>query len=85
MVTVLLYAEDRLAEDFERLCVELLIEPPNSLIDEVESGRDVLLKSPREMASSPNFAARERVEPVGVEGRELTKVLNLNTPNWWTV
>ena len=40
------------------------------------------LKRLREMASSPNIAARERLIAVGVEGTEFFPVRNLNRPYW---
>jgi hypothetical protein len=40
------------------------------------------LKRLREIASSPNIAARERLIAVGVEGTEFFPVRNLNRPYW---
>jgi hypothetical protein len=36
------------------------------------------------MTSKPKIAARDRRVVVGVEGRELFPVENLNNPYWWT-
>ena len=37
------------------------------------------------MTSKPKIAARDRMVAVGVDGRELFPVENLNNPYWWTV
>lgn len=37
------------------------------------------------MTSKPKIAARDRMLAVGVEGRELFPVENLNSPYWWTI
>ena len=37
------------------------------------------------MTSKPKIAARDRMLAVGVDGRELFPVENLNNPYWWTV
>ena len=39
----------------------------------------------RPITSKPKIAARDRMLAVGVEGRELFPVENLNNPYWWTV
>lgn len=39
----------------------------------------------RPMTSKPKIAARDRTLAVGVEGRELFPVENLNSPYCWTV
>jgi hypothetical protein len=69
--------DEREVDDLDRR--EPLIDPPKM------SPRPVpgkALKRLREMASSPNIAARERLIVVGVEGTEFFPVRNLNRPYW---
>lgn len=58
----------------------LFIEPPKKSPMAVPGRAPKRL---REITSRPNIAARER-EAVGVAGREIELVLNLNKPYWWT-
>lgn len=73
----LLWAEtdEREADNLDRR--EPLMDPPKMSLRPVPGKA---LKRLREMASSPNIAARERLIAVGVEGTEFFPVRNLNRP-----
>lgn len=69
--------DEREADDLDRR--EPFMDPPK-MSPRPAPGK--ALKRLREMASSPNIAARERLIAVGVEGTEFFPVRNLNRPYW---
>ncbi len=69
--------DERETDDLDRRVP--LIDPPK-MSPRPAPGK--ALKRLREMASSPNIAARERLIVVGVEGTEFFPVRNLNSPYW---
>lgn len=68
--------DEREVDDFDRR--EPFMDPPKMSL---RPAPGKALKRLREMASSPNIAARERLI-VGVEGTEFFPVRNLNRPYW---
>lgn len=72
--------DEREADDLDRR--EPFMDPPKMSARPAPGNA---LKRLREIASSPNIAARERLIAVGVEGTEFFPVRNLNRPYWWTV
>jgi hypothetical protein len=68
--------DDREVDDLDR---RELMDPPKMSLRPVPGKA---LKRLREIASSPNIAARERLIAVGVEGTEFFPVRNLNRPYW---
>ena len=69
--------DEREADDLDRR--DPFMDPPK-MSPRLAPGK--ALKRLREMASSPNIAARERLIAVGVEGTEFFPVRNLNSPYW---
>jgi hypothetical protein len=69
--------DEREADDLDRR--EPFMDPPK-MSPRPAPGK--ALKRLREIASSPNIAARERLIAVGVEGTEFFPVRNLNRPYW---
>jgi hypothetical protein len=69
--------DEREVDDLDRR--EPLMDPPK-MSPRPAPGK--ALKRLREMASSPNIAARERLIAVGVGGAEFFPVRNLNRPYW---
>lgn len=69
--------DEREADDLDRR--EPFMDPPK-MSPRPAPGK--ALKRLREIASSPNIAARERLIAVGVEGTEFFPVRNLNKPYW---